>query len=145
MASLKNSYNENIYGDGHRKTLEIDDGARYEIRNTPMRNIYGDGYVQEIVKTQPVDAPTGFILAGFAALALFLAIMAGKVSAIIISAAVAIIFFLMGIASESRKWEMSFGDTLTAYLLIIGAFILVVAGVIGAGAFMIWCFTSIMS
>ncbi len=145
MANLKNSYNKNLYGDGHRKTLDTDDGARYEIRNTPMKNIYGDGYIQEVVKTQPVDAPTGFILAGFAALALFFAIVAGKVSAIIISAAVAIIFFLIGIASESREWNMSFGDTLKTYLLIIGAFVLVIAGVIGVGVFMIWCFTSIMS
>lgn len=50
MATIKDTFVPNIYGDGNEKEIKMDNGDTYIIRNTFVPNIYGEGYEQEIVK-----------------------------------------------------------------------------------------------
>lgn len=139
---IKNSYKKNIYGDGYVKILETDDGQEYEIRNTCRKNIYGNGYEQEIIKKEKSSSNISglFLLAGISLFILFFCIFFKSIAGIIICSILTIIFFLLGVLSESEGTSISFLNTLKAYLIFIGVIVFFIACGIGAFVLLILFF-----
>ena len=75
MATIKDTYIPNVWGEGNVKEVIFDNGDTYHIKNTYIPNVWGEGTTQEIVKVNSSSNVYGSVsvprlIAGFLIIAL---------------------------------------------------------------------------
>lgn len=100
MARIRNSSQDNLYGEGKEKIITLDNGEEYVIRNSAMPNLYGDGR-EQIIEKRGTQAPLKYnkTLVGISGIMLLLSALCFIIGLFVLKSEsflhLALIFFIL--------------------------------------------------
>lgn len=77
MAKIRTTVEPDLFGEGYKKEIIMDNGDKYKIQTTMEPDLFGEGYKKEIVRSNGLEYDLISILAMFVTLAITATVFIG--------------------------------------------------------------------